>query len=237
MAPKYRSLATALQGVVNVGAVNCEEHSALCKGMGVQGYPTIRAFVNSKAHKYNGDRSAADLKRWALKLVPNRVKVVGKGRDGLTKALAACGAAKWRVCIVLFTDKTETSAMYKALSGQFDDQVVFLEVRDTGLAAMLGMDALPALAAVCNGDLDHGLERYEGQVKATSIRRWVGQYGGGKKCLAAMKLDEGSDLGALRVSQLKDLLEARGVTCRDCLEKGDYIKRLRQVVAGGHSEL
>lgn len=223
--------------MVNVGAVNCDEQSALCKGMGVTGYPTIRAWVNGKQHKYNGDRSAADLKRWALKLVPNRVKAVrGKGREALATALSACGGAKWRVCVVLFTDKTETSAMYKSLSAQYDGQVVFLEARDAALAKELGMGALPALAAVCNGDLEHGLQRYEGAVKASSIRRWVGQYGGGKRCLAAMKLDEGSDLGALRVSQLKELLEARGVTCRECLEKGDYIKRLRQVVAG-HSEL
>ena len=32
----------------------------------------------------------------------------------------------------------------------------------------------------------------------------------------------------MRVAQLRQLLEARGVTCRECVEKGDFVARVRQ---------
>lgn len=43
----------------------------------------------------------------------------------------------------------------------------------------------------------------------------------------------------MRVSQLKQILESRGEKCRECVEKGDYIVRIRQVfgVDGGREEL
>lgn len=208
----------------------------MCQQAGVQGYPTIHAYVNGKKHKYNGDRSAADLNKWALRLVPNKVKTLTSDK-ALQEALpAACGGTKgaaWRVCIVLFTDKKETSAMYKSLSGQFDGKAAFMEVRGGGSVVGLATKELPALVAVCNGDLEHGVERYAGQLKASAIKRFVGQFGGGKRCLAALKLDSSSDFKGLRVNQLKELLEARGVQCKECLEKGDYVKRLREVLAGG----
>ncbi len=237
LAPKYRAVASALQGVVKVGAVNCEDHKAVCQQAGVQGYPTIHAYLNGKRHKYNGDRSAGELKKWALRLVPNKVKTVTNEKTLQEALTGACGtgkqAAAWRVCIVLFTDKKETSALYKSLSSQFDGKAAFIEVRSASLGALVGLDDLPALVAVCNGDLEHGVERYMGQLKASAIKRFIGQFGAGKRCLAALKLDSNSDFGALRVSQLRELLEARGVQCRECLEKGDYVKRLREVLGLG----
>ena len=45
----------------------------------VQGYPTIKAWVNGKAKgAYNGDRSAGAIKNWALGLLPNHVATVNK---------------------------------------------------------------------------------------------------------------------------------------------------------------
>ena len=45
-----------------------------------------------------------------------------------------------------------------------------------------------------------------------------------------MKLDAGTDLTKLRVGQLKALLEERGVVCRECVEKGDFVTRLQQLI-------
>ena len=45
----------------------------------VQGFPTIKAWVNGKAAgEYSGDRSASAIKDWALGLLPNRVATVNK---------------------------------------------------------------------------------------------------------------------------------------------------------------
>jgi thioredoxin-like negative regulator of GroEL len=45
-----------VQGVVKVGAVNCDEHQDICSSNGVKGYPTIKAFINGKGVVYNGQR-------------------------------------------------------------------------------------------------------------------------------------------------------------------------------------
>lgn len=51
--------------------------------------------------------------------------------------------------------------------------------------------------------------------------------------------DASTDLSKMRVSQLKQILESKGEKCRECVEKGDYIARIRQAfgVNGGREEL
>jgi hypothetical protein len=44
---------------------------ALCR---VQGFPTVKAFVNGRMIDYNGDRSAGHLKDWAISLIPQKVR-------------------------------------------------------------------------------------------------------------------------------------------------------------------
>ena len=45
----------------------------------IQGFPTIKAWVNGKAAgDYSGERSASAIKDWALRLLPNRVVTVTK---------------------------------------------------------------------------------------------------------------------------------------------------------------
>ena len=47
---------------------------------------------------------------------------------------------------------------------------------------------------------------------------------------AVVKLDSKTDFSKLKVGQLKQLLEDRGIDDRDCLEKKDYVAKLRQLV-------
>jgi hypothetical protein len=53
-------------------------------------------------------------------------------------------------------------------------------------------------------------------------------------CLA----DASTDLGKMRVSQLKQILESRGEQCKDCVEKSDFVDKIRQVfgVAGSGAD-
>lgn len=45
----------------------------------------------------------------------------------------------------------------------------------------------------------------------------------------------------MRVAQLKQILQSKGEACRECVEKADYVARIRQVFGVGgapaHSEL
>jgi len=60
LVPEYKKAAKALKGIVNVGAVNADEHRSLGGQFGVQGFPTIKVFGanKKKPEDYNGQRTA-----------------------------------------------------------------------------------------------------------------------------------------------------------------------------------
>ena len=47
----------------------------------------------------------------------------------------------------------------------------------------------------------------------------------GRRCAGRVDLKR-ADLGRMRVAQLKQLLADRGATCRECVEKADFVRRL-----------
>ena len=79
LAPEYQKAAKALQGVIGVGAVDCDQHKSLCGQFSVQGFPTIKIFGGNKKkpEDYNGGRTAGDIvqaaQRAAQKLVQDRL--------------------------------------------------------------------------------------------------------------------------------------------------------------------
>lgn len=44
-----------------------------------------------------------------------------------------------------------------------------------------------------------------------------------------VQVDANTDFSSLRVTQLKQLLKDRGVMCLECVEKGDYVKRVKDL--------
>ncbi|EQC37366.1 hypothetical protein SDRG_05583 [Saprolegnia diclina VS20] len=60
LAPEWKKAAKALDGIVNVAAVDCDEHKSLAGQFGVQGFPTIKIFGDNKRAPvdYQGERSA-----------------------------------------------------------------------------------------------------------------------------------------------------------------------------------
>eukprot|EP00878_Enallax_costatus_P001518 GHUV01001669.1.p1 GENE.GHUV01001669.1~~GHUV01001669.1.p1 ORF type:complete len:459 (+),score=78.64 GHUV01001669.1:164-1540(+) len=68
--PAWEQAAKALKGIVNVAAVDCDEHKSLAGEHGVQGFPTIKFFYVSdgkiKSSSYNGGRSAKEIVAFAM---------------------------------------------------------------------------------------------------------------------------------------------------------------------------
>lgn len=54
--PEYKKAATALKGIVKIGAVDATQHQSLGSQFGVRGYPTIKVFGadKKKPTDYNG---------------------------------------------------------------------------------------------------------------------------------------------------------------------------------------
>jgi len=244
LAPKWRKVAEALHGVVRVAAVNCDAQQALCQGQKIKGYPTIRAFKAGKWIEYKGDRSAGSIKDWALALLPTDViKIVSKAPQleeflnlsgGGGGAVKGANSARWGAGVILFTSKSETSALYKSLAMRYKGKLAFGEVRSSNaeLSKRFGVTSYPTLIAVCGGD-EKAVVMYTDEMKNSKLTKFFNSFYGGKKCAEAIKLDANTDFSKMRVSQLKQLLQAKGVACENCLEKGDYVKKLQEIVAVG----
>ena len=56
----------------------------------IQGFPTIKAYVNGRMIDYNGDRSAGHLKDWAISLIPQKVLLPAFVRLLLAAAALLC---------------------------------------------------------------------------------------------------------------------------------------------------
>ena len=73
-------------------------------------------------------------------------------------------------------------------------------------------------------------------MRPDAIESWVYGFAGGRKCASLVKVDAATDLSRLRVPQLKAALAARGGRCAECVEKGDYVRALRDLIVAGGSK-
>ena len=71
LAPTWKQLARHMQNKLTVAEVNCDDHSAVCKSQGIQGYPTLVWFGQGEdgpgRSEYNGGRKLDQLKAFAEK--------------------------------------------------------------------------------------------------------------------------------------------------------------------------
>ena len=56
------------------------------------------------------------------------------------------------------------------------------------------------------------------------------EYAGGRKCAKAIKLTKYTDFSKMRVAQMKEILRDRGIVCRECAEKRDFVAKLKGLV-------
>ena len=69
MKPEWEKVATALNGILGVAAVDADEHKSLAQSHGIQGFPTIKLFYKDgsiKSVDYKGGRSAKEIIEWGM---------------------------------------------------------------------------------------------------------------------------------------------------------------------------
>ncbi|XP_032998990.1 protein disulfide-isomerase A6 [Lacerta agilis] len=84
LAPEWKKAATALKGVVKVGAVDADKHNSLGGQYGVRGFPTIKIFGANKnrPEDYQGARTSDAIVDAALSAIRSMVKDRLSGRGG-----------------------------------------------------------------------------------------------------------------------------------------------------------
>lgn len=84
LVPEFKKLATALKGVVKVGAINADEHKSVGGQYGVKGFPSIKIFGGNKRKPddYNGERTASAIATAAVAAAKRKVTDALDDKDG-----------------------------------------------------------------------------------------------------------------------------------------------------------
>mmetsp|Transcript_12404 Transcript_12404/g.35004 ORF Transcript_12404/g.35004 Transcript_12404/m.35004 type:complete len:396 (+) Transcript_12404:125-1312(+) len=188
LAPQWEQAASKLKGLVNVGALNCdeEENKPLAGYYGIQGFPTIKVFAGDfvenphqkgapfkKPTDYQGPRSAKDIVGYAL----NQLKYYGTFTKSATvdEFLAGEGAK-----VILFTDKNRPSSLYRAASGKFNGRLSFTQVNTAEKSVMkrFGVESAPHLLVI---DEEGGQHVYGGELAGEPLAAFLEQYAAPRK--------------------------------------------------------
>ena len=110
LAPNWLQMSKELKGRLNVGEVNCDVESRLCKDVRVKGYPTIHFFRGGERVEYEGLRGLGDLVSYAKKALD-----IGMGVTYVDAAGFKEMEETEEVIFVYFFDHATTSEDFAAL--------------------------------------------------------------------------------------------------------------------------
>lgn len=170
-APAFTKAAKRLHGVARVGVVDCDTHKGIAQKYGIEGFPTIKTFSGEgkrarRPADYSGQRTAGAISKHARYIQPSFVAtVMPKGVD------AFFGDLKQLPHVLLFTDKSVTSGLYKGMSGRFRKSIAFGEARlkdGKQVAEKYEVESFPTILTFAPGASDKGV-KYEGGMDADSL--------------------------------------------------------------------
>jgi protein disulfide-isomerase len=110
MAPNWQGMARQMEGKLNVGEVNCEVETRLCKDVKVRSYPTLLYFRGGERIEYDGLRGLGDLLSFA-----NKAVAAIEGVIDVTAATFEALEKKEEVIFLYFYDQATTSEDFLAL--------------------------------------------------------------------------------------------------------------------------
>ncbi|CAG8446443.1 16454_t:CDS:2 [Dentiscutata erythropus] len=168
LAPEYIKAAENLKGLVKVAAVNCDDEAnrRICGSYDVQGFPTIKLFPSKpiedenvvgkftkKPKDYLGARTAKAIVDYALPEIPSFVHTISNSYS-ISRALTMDEFFSKEndtiSKVVLFTNKDQTTPLYKALSCEFHNRLIFGEVKEkeSAIAEKFGVNKFPKLFVI-----------------------------------------------------------------------------------------
>lgn len=110
LAPNWVQLAKEMKGKLNIGEVNCDIESRLCKDVRLRGYPTMLFFRGGERIEYDGLRGLGDLVAYANKAID-----LGEGVKDINAQQFKELEEKEEVIFVYFYDHATTSEDFAAL--------------------------------------------------------------------------------------------------------------------------
>lgn len=154
LAPVWRRLAKNLDGVIRIGAVNCEDDWQLCHQLGIQSYPTLLHYPKNSQHgvRYMGEKSDDAITRFVLdRLDVNidsltksewaRLMKIGSDRPTLVFTCGQtrdCLTADERLKVAAIFDKIINVALYNCVDDDCENSLssrtgaIYIPPKNTG---------------------------------------------------------------------------------------------------------
>eukprot|EP00210_Caulerpa_lentillifera_P007336 g7012.t1 len=96
--PEYEKTAKALDGVIHVAAVDCDQYKSLASQFNVKGFPTIKLIHGSlKSIDYSGGRTASEILSWSFDQVKKLAikKLGGKEQKKSSSSSSSSGGSEF----------------------------------------------------------------------------------------------------------------------------------------------
>ncbi|CAG8493129.1 104_t:CDS:2 [Scutellospora calospora] len=165
LAPEYKKAAENLKGLVKLTAVDCDDEAnrRICSTYDVKGFPTIKLFpsqgiedkdnigkVSKKPKDYNGARTAQAIVDYAISEIPSFVNSISSDiskKKSLTLDEFFAKSNDTISKVILFTNKDQTTPLYKALSCEFHNRLILGEVKEkeSAIVEKFGINKFPKL--------------------------------------------------------------------------------------------
>ena len=165
-----------MYGVLKVGAVDCQEDEELCEEFAVYSVPTIMIFQENygdDGERYTGKTEWKFIANFATKKMQSFVSVVTSENY---QSFIDRDPTKYHV--LLFTERKTTAPIFKALSKQFKDKLLFGEVRKSSEQALVEkfkVTQFPTLLAITDPSGFEG-EMYTGDLKIDRLTKFLNNY-------------------------------------------------------------
>ena len=176
------------QGLFNGGAVNCIEDEEICDEFDVSHTPSI-VFFGENEKDYNNYKGKIDfnsLFSYATKRMSYYVNEISKDKlsDFFSKR-----PEKYHV--LLFTSKSATPSMYKALSQLFINKLIFGEIKqtETELIKLFKIKNFPTLMVVLDEERNK-YDLYRGKITYEDVKNYLNKYSEKKKNVDTSKVKE-----------------------------------------------
>ncbi len=145
MRDEYKTLAEKMYGVIKIAAIDCLEEEELCEEFTVYDVPTILVFTENMSddgERYSGVKEWNKIATFASQKMQNFVAVVSANNYE-----SWVGRDQSKHKVLLFTERKTTAPLFKALSKQYKEKLLFGEVRksEADLVARFGVTKFPTM--------------------------------------------------------------------------------------------
>jgi len=128
---EFVRFASKANGVVRVGAVNCDQQAGnqdLCGFYKVEGFPTIKFLMGKTQTDFQASqRTASALNNFAIGNMPASVVKLVRSNQEASDYCALQG--KHKRCVILETDKAVPTPLYRSLALRDESRAVFAMIR------------------------------------------------------------------------------------------------------------